>query len=199
MRPQRLNDPAVGADIEFDRQLGYDAQRDVRQRGDDGERSRRFPGLEIIAGIARLSKTVRSVNFRGGLVNTGINGDTATVTIGGAVTTAILKGDGKGGFVAAGAGTDYLSGSTTSALDIDLGPMPRYSGQFVIEDAAILDTSAVMVWHVGDDETDDEPELDGILAIPNAPTAGQVIVNWHAIPGPVVGSRAFRYLVASAA
>lgn len=179
MRPNRFIDPTIQTDLQANEQLGYQPQRDLTRATEESARSVK-PNLVTVSRGSRLLSRIISRFAFGDEFIVSANAETATVSI----------------------NADALGIDTTQqtrvSIDVDLGPMPRYSGQFVLEDSAITDTSVVMIWHAGIGETDDEPELDGILCVPNDPASGRITVNWQAVPGPVSGPRAFRYLLAAA-
>ena len=81
LRPKRINDPLVSADVEFERQLNYQTRRDIADAIGDERRTRQFPGLQLFAGLSRASKTIRRIAIDGNLAMVAINGDLATITV----------------------------------------------------------------------------------------------------------------------
>jgi hypothetical protein len=174
---RRLIDPQETVDRHVSETLGVRNQRNITGELDDAGRARKSRPVTVNReGVP--NGDVDTVDFVGAGVSVEVIGNVATVTI----------------------DPDAVDTTTQTKLviDADLGPLPKYSGQFRIEDAAITDDAVILVYHVGKSEKDDEPEFDGIVCIPNQPSRGAVIVNWQAVPGPVSGSRSFRYMLAGA-
>lgn len=84
--------------------------------------------------------------------------------------------------------------ATSVSPSPSLGSLPAYDGTFTIMDAALNSSKRVLVWQVPSGDAD-ELEMDQITALAATPGAGSVAVYWQAIPGPVVGTQAFDYLV----
>lgn len=171
---RRFIDPSLETEKQTHAEIGYVPQRDITDSVDKTNAVPRDSFLTIMDRVSLRSRKIKKLKFTGDLAVSTLD-DTATIDV--SVDTTIY---------------------TTLTEDGDVGAA-SYSGQFLIEDSAITDSSVIQVWHVGTDERDDEPEMDGILCIPNPPGNGQLRVNWHAIPGPVAGSHAFRYLIAASA
>lgn len=176
MRGRRLHDPVENASIDLDRTLGYQTQGDIGSSFKQQEQARRFLGLDIFFDAIKAGQAIRGLVFKGDGID------------------AVTK---RGSLVEVEIGSIDPTPAFRSAI-VDLCAQPQRSGSFELEDSDITDDSYVDIKHVGSDEDDDEPEMDGIQFYPNPPTSGRVRGSWQAIPGPASGSVTVRYLIATA-